>query len=401
VTAVPAERRSDSLESRWRQALETAPEVYVALDGDGRIADWNRAASALFVVGRDDVLGSTMARFVADQHREQVQVDLQAAMLRPLDAQHEPVQLELRTHTGRSFAAEWLVWAVDRRAGTLAHCFIRDVTERRRSQQTAALLAAVVEGSKDAIITEGRDGRITSWNAAAERMYRWAAETAVGSPSYLIVPLDKVPEHAEMIARVFAGDPVRGVETERVSRGGARIPVEVRMSPVPDASGTWSPCRRWPVTSPSSGGWPRRSTARCCSCSPRCPRRRPLRRAAGGSSPMPPTSCVRRSPGSAAAPSCCCAARPESDRDRLLAVMVRETTRSAHLITALLRIARLDQGEPLPTGEVDVALLCRGRGREAVPARSRAGHLPRCLRRPCAGTAAGRAQLPRDPQQPR
>jgi PAS domain S-box-containing protein len=230
VTAVPAERRSDSLESRWRQALETAPEVYVALDGDGRIADWNRAASALFVVGRDDVLGSTMARFVADQHREQVQVDLQAAMLRPLDAQHEPVQLELRTHTGRSFAAEWLVWAVDRRAGTLAHCFIRDVTERRRSQQTAALLAAVVEGSKDAIITEGRDGRITSWNAAAERMYGWAAETAVGSPSYLIVPLDKVPEHTEMIARVFAGDPVRGVETERVSRGGARIPVEVRMS---------------------------------------------------------------------------------------------------------------------------------------------------------------------------
>jgi signal transduction histidine kinase len=49
----------------------------------------------------------------------------------------------------------------------------------------------------------------------------------------------------------------------------------------------------------------------------------------------------------------------EEDRDRLLAVMVRETTRSAHLITALLRIARLDQGEPLPSGEVDVAQLCR------------------------------------------
>jgi signal transduction histidine kinase len=39
--------------------------------------------------------------------------------------------------------------------------------------------------------------------------------------------------------------------------------------------------------------------------------------------------------------------------------MVRETTRSAHLITALLRIARLDQGEPLPRGEVDLARLCQ------------------------------------------
>jgi signal transduction histidine kinase len=40
-----------------------------------------------------------------------------------------------------------------------------------------------------------------------------------------------------MIGRVFAGTPVRGVETERVSRAGTRIPVEVRMSPVHDTSG--------------------------------------------------------------------------------------------------------------------------------------------------------------------
>jgi PAS domain S-box-containing protein len=300
-----------------------------------------------------------MARFVADQHREQVQVDLQAAMLRPLDAQHEPVQLELRTHTGRSFAAEWLVWAVDRRAGTLAHCFIRDVTERRRSQQTAALLAAVVEGSKDAIITEGRDGRITSWNAAAERMYGWAAETAVGSPSYLIVPLDKVPEHTEMIARVFAGEPVRGVETEKVSRGGARIPVEVRMSPVPDASGEVVAVstvardvteQRWMAETLDSTLLQLQTALSEAQTAEESSRRFLADAAHQLRTPLAGIrGCAELLLRGAA----------ENDRDRLLAVMVRETTRSAHLITALLRIARLDQGEPLPTGEVDVALLCQ------------------------------------------
>jgi signal transduction histidine kinase len=91
----------------------------------------------------------------------------------------------------------------------------------------------------------------------------------------------------------------------------------------------------------------------------------------------------------------------ESDRDRLLAVMVRETTRSAHLITALLRIARLDQGEPLPPGEVDVALLCED---EVERLSLLAPELDISLDvsgAPSAGTAAGRAQLPRDPQQPR
>ena len=39
--------------------------------------------------------------------------------------------------------------------------------------------------------------------------------------------------------------------------------------------------------------------------------------------------------------------------------MVRETSRSARLITGLLRIARLDQGEPLPAGDADLLQICR------------------------------------------
>jgi PAS domain S-box-containing protein len=359
MTTSPADRRSGALESRWRQALETAPEVYVALDGEVRIADWNKAASALFAVDRDHAVGLPITSFVVAAQREPARAALLAAVSLSHDGRNEPVQLDLVTHGGDHFAAECLVWGVDRRGSTLAHCFVRDVTERRRTQQTAALLAAVVEGSADAIISEDATGRIRSWNAAAARMYGWTAEAAIGASSSIIVPLDRLPEHAEMIWRVFDGAPVRGLETERVSRAGTRIPVEVRMSPVPDASGRIVAVstvardvteQRWMAETLDSTLL-QLQTALVEAQEAEASSRRFLADAAHQL--RTPLAGIRG-----------CAelllrGAAEEDRDRLLAVMVRETTRSAHLITALLRIARLDQGEPLPSGEVDVAQLCR------------------------------------------
>jgi PAS domain S-box-containing protein len=359
MTTSPADRRSGALESRWRQALETAPEVYVALDGDVRIADWNQAASALFAVDRDRAVGLPLDSFVLAAQRAPARDALLAAVSRPQDGLNEPVQLEMVTHAGAHFEGECLVWGVDRRGGILAHCFVRDVTERRRTQQTAALLAAVVEGSADAIITEDATGRISSWNAAAARMYGWTAEAAIGASSYLIVPLDRLPEHAEMIGRVIDGAPVRGVETERVSRAGTRIPVEVRLSPVPDASGRIVAVstvardvteQRWMAETLDSTLLQLQAALTEAQEAEASSRRFLADAAHQLRTPLAGIrGCAELLLRGAA----------KEDRDRLLAVMVRETTRSAHLITALLRIARLDQGEPLPSGEVDVAQLCR------------------------------------------
>jgi hypothetical protein len=177
-----------------------------------------------------------MTRFVPEQDREQAQLDLLATLRRPRDGQHDPVHLDLLTETGREFSAECLVWGVDRRGGILAHCFVRDVTERRRAQQTAACSLPSSRAQRTRSSPRaGRPDHVVERRCRAD--VRLGPGGGGGLPSYIIVPLDKVPEHTEMIARVFAGDPVRGVETERVSRGGARIPVEVRMSPVPTPRG--------------------------------------------------------------------------------------------------------------------------------------------------------------------
>jgi PAS domain S-box-containing protein len=94
------------------------------------------------------------------------------------------------------------------------------------------VLAAVVESSDDAIITQSLDGKIETWNRAAERMFGYDASEAVGRPIAIIVPPERMEEEENAVQRIRRGDPVRHFETERMSKGGQRRPVSVTMSPI-------------------------------------------------------------------------------------------------------------------------------------------------------------------------
>ncbi len=61
------------------------------------------------------------------------------------------------------------------------NCF-QDITERKRSEEAALRLAAIIESSDDAIISKDLDGIITSWNGGAERIFGYLAEEIIGKP---------------------------------------------------------------------------------------------------------------------------------------------------------------------------------------------------------------------------
>ena len=99
-------------------------------------------------------------------------------------------------------------------------------------------LAAIVDSSDDPIISKDLNGRIVSWNPAAERMFGYKAEEILGSSVMRLVPPELHKEEEEILARLGECGRIDHFETTRLHKDGSRIPVSVTISPVQDASGT-------------------------------------------------------------------------------------------------------------------------------------------------------------------
>ena len=88
------------------------------------------------------------------------------------------------------FPAEIRLSPIDTKQGVLVASAIRDISERRRTEEDLRRLAAIVLCSDDAIIGKTLEGIITSWNYGAERMYGYSAKEAIGKPVKMLVPDD-------------------------------------------------------------------------------------------------------------------------------------------------------------------------------------------------------------------
>jgi PAS domain S-box-containing protein len=105
------------------------------------------------------------------------------------------------------------------------------------SDQISAQLAAIVDSSDDAIISKDLQGIIRSWNPAAERMFGYTAEEAVGKSIRIIIPADRQAEEDDVIARITRGEAVEHFETVRRRKNGAEIFISLTVSPIRDGDG--------------------------------------------------------------------------------------------------------------------------------------------------------------------
>lgn len=113
----------------------------------------------------------------------------------------------------------------------------RGTEAARQVQEANAWLAAIVEGSDDAVLSKSLEGIISSWNAGAERLFGFTASEAIGRHITILIPDDRLHEEEEIIGRIRRGERVDHYETVRRRKDGSLLDISLTISPVRDAQG--------------------------------------------------------------------------------------------------------------------------------------------------------------------
>ena len=219
----------------YRDLFQHSVAGIVSITSDGEIIKANRSAAR--ILGLDDPSTlegkdiSAVCRSPEDMER--------IVRILVSEGRAENVELPFRRPDGSTGVVLFNAQLVrsEARGDTVIWATMIDITERIRGKEARRHLSALVEHSEDAIIAKSLDGRIETWNAAAERMYGWTPEETIGEPATMLVPDAVEAEFEALLEAVAQGEVVRGREIERVRKDGTRFPISLTLSPIRNEEG--------------------------------------------------------------------------------------------------------------------------------------------------------------------
>ncbi|WP_208029748.1 PAS domain S-box protein [Rhabdothermincola sediminis] len=211
--------------------LDAVEQSIVATDPEGRIIFWNRAAERLYgwpvaeVIGRS-LMGAELWGDTADRGDE-----IASAVSR---RESWSGDVRARRRDGSTFPALLSVTPMVGDDGELVAVVgvTTDITTRKAAEERARRLSVIVESSPDAIIGSDLEGRVTTWNPAAEELYGYSGSEILGEHIAVLAPEDRQEEITFLLAHVSRGQAVRNFETVRRRKSGELIHVSLTVSPI-------------------------------------------------------------------------------------------------------------------------------------------------------------------------
>lgn len=228
-------KQKDAELLRQAQLLDLSFSAVILRDEEDRITYWNKGAEELYGWTRAEVLGQVTHSLFQTTFPEPLP-SIVACLRRD---RHWQGELKHTRKNGTSLTV-LSRWALTRDQATDAVVIMEaniDITQAEEAARANNLLAAIVDSSDDAIISKTLNGLITSWNQAAERMFGYTAEEAIGRHITLIIPPDRRDEETTIIERLKRGERIDHFETIRMRKDGTLLDISLTISPVKDVSG--------------------------------------------------------------------------------------------------------------------------------------------------------------------
>jgi len=222
-----------------RAILDSALDCIITMDASGHVVEFNPAAERVFGYTRAEAVGKELAELIIpvalrERHRQ--------GLKRYLKTGEGPVlgrRLEINAlrADGSEILVELAITPFRIHEEPFFTAYLRDITNRKRGEDASRRLAAIIESSGDAIVGKGLDGKITSWNEAAERLFGYTPEEIVGKPVTTLIPLDRRNEELGILERIRRGERVEHYETIRQRKDGTVFDISLTVSPIKDEDG--------------------------------------------------------------------------------------------------------------------------------------------------------------------
>jgi PAS domain S-box-containing protein len=186
--------QADDAGARLAGLLDSAMDAIVTIDARQRIVQYNRSAERIFGWPSEQMLGEPLERLIPAQFHHAHSGHVKRFATTGVTSRHmggTAVVHGLRAN-GQEFPLDASISQIDTPDGKLFTVILRDVTEKVRLEQEklqlVARLSGLVDSAMDAIISVNDAQQIVLYNRAAENLFGWSREQAMGQLLDTLIP---------------------------------------------------------------------------------------------------------------------------------------------------------------------------------------------------------------------
>jgi PAS domain S-box-containing protein len=237
-----AEEALRESEVRKRAILESALDCIIGIDQEGTIVEFNAAAEKAFGYSRTEVLGKQVGEtIIPGSWRDHTGL----GMTHHLTTREGPIfgkriEMPAVRADGTEFPVELALTRIDVGGSPMFTAYLRDVTDRKRSDEKFRL---AVESAPNAMVMVNQEGKIVLVNSQTEKLFGYHRDELIRQSVDILVPNKFRDAHPDYRAGFFAHPQARPMGAGRdlygLRKDGTEFPVEIGLNPIETDEGTW------------------------------------------------------------------------------------------------------------------------------------------------------------------
>ena len=238
-----SEKALTQSDSRKAAILQSALDCVVTIDAEGKVIYFNPAAESTFGYTSDEAVGKRMSELIIPARLRGYH---DQGLAKYLATGHSTIlgkRIEVygMRSDGNEIPLELTITAIGELPRPIFTAFIRDLTERKRSEaerkqaeeelrKSEERYRISVENAHDIIYEHDLEGKYTSINKAGEQITGYTLDETLKLNIADTVAPEHVNKARQMIGAKLAGQSITAYELEIIAKDGRRIPVEVNTS---------------------------------------------------------------------------------------------------------------------------------------------------------------------------